>query len=124
MKKNILSATLIILVIAMLTGCTVAIVDENKISVTVTSCTENEFHPHTAYQAMALAALEKQSATLYKYYSKLAQAHGTYDYIITFEVDGVTYSVLRNESYEVGSEIMVTQVVTRTSDTIHEIEYR
>lgn len=123
--KNVINVIILVTLAAiLLTGCTVATVEEEEITVTVAECVEGEFHPHASYQAMAVAALKKKSMTLYNYYTNLANENGSYDYVVSFQIDGATYSVTRSEQYVKGEEISVTQVITRDGDTILSTEYR
>lgn len=118
MQKKVISVIILFTLAAiLLTGCVIVNVEEKEITVTVAECTEGEFHPDANYQAMAIAALKKKSATLYAYYTKLAEENGAYDYVVSFQLDGATYSVIRSEQYVVGEEITVTQVITRDGDS-------
>lgn len=125
MQKNVICIIILLVLAAnLLVGCTIATVEEKEITVTVAECVEGEFHPEPNYQAMAIAAMKKKSITLYNYYTKLANENGYYDYVISFQIDGTTYSVTRLEQCSAGEEISVTQVITRDGDTILKTEYR
>lgn len=125
MRKNIFSVIVLVCCVAFIfTGCTVATVEEREITVTVISCTQGEFHPDANYQAMAIVALKKNSMTLYNYYTKLAQDNGTYDYVVSFQIDDSTHSVIRSIASNAGDKISVTQIITHNGDTILSTEYR
>ena len=126
MKKYIFAIIITLLFVGMLTGCTVVTTQENQIEVTVASCEQGQFHPHSVYEAMAIKCLESKQATLYAYYSNLAKENGTYDYLVSFEVDGQPFTVTRNEEFKPGDTMAVTQIITseNNSGKILTTEYR
>lgn len=124
MKKYTLVLAIAILFVLVLSGCTVATVEETEIEATVVSCEQGQFHPHATYTAMAVKCLKEKKATLYAYYSQLAEENGTYDYVVTFEIDGQSYSVTRNEEYAPGDTFEVTRVITRQGEEILKTEYK
>ena len=125
MRKNIFSIIILFTLIAMFfTGCTFVTVEEEEFIVMVTDCIQGEFHPDANYQVLATAALKKGSMTLYNYYNKLAQENGTYDYVISFNIDNVTHTVTRSTASQPGSSILVTKVITKDGNEILSTEYR
>lgn len=126
MKKYSFVIIITLLFVALLSGCTVVTTQENQIDVTVVNCKQGQFHPHTVYEAMAIKCLESKQATLYAYYSNLAKENGTYDYLVSFEVDGQLFTVTRNEEFKSGDTMTVTKIITResSSEKILTTEYR
>lgn len=124
MRKYI-AIILSIVLVCILTGCAEYTFEEKEIICTVKSCDEGTFVPNATYKALATSALAKKDITKFALYENLAQSTGKYEYevtIITFE--GTEYVIIRNEAYEVGTEIVVKQKCSYCDGELIEIEYK
>ena len=107
-------ATMVIasgLFVGLLTGCGDSYwYEESDISAVVTDCHQGDFHPDETYMATASSYLAQQDYGMYNMYMALAQTNGKYDYILTVDIDGKKYDVVRDEEISTGTESSITQV--------------
>ncbi len=91
--------------------------EETQLEAVVTECTEGNFHPDAAYMATANAYLTQQNYGLYSTYMALANNNGKYDYNITVKLDNESYTVVRDNKYDVGTSITITKVDTYSENS-------
>ena len=86
--------------------------EETQLEAVVTECTEGSFHPNAAYMATANSYLAQQNYGMYSTYMALANSNGNYDYNITVTLNNESYTVVRDEKFDVGTTITITKVDT------------
>ncbi len=106
MKKTLL--LIVTLLLISLTSCSNSTCIEREIETTVVECRENTYLD----QAYVNLARNTDSLAMYKYYTGLAYKNARFDYTITVNIGGRNYNVTRQEKYEVGDLIKVTEATT------------
>lgn len=120
MKK--LYYTILFVFVLTLTGCEGydLTTKESVIQATVTKCEENV---HLNYSYEHLAQAHANNYAIHNYYMKLAVENATYDYSISVELDGRTYTFVKSEPAAVGDTIEVTKIVTLYDGQVIYTEY-
>ena len=123
MRKTFILVTLILFILT-LTACTDPIIENRtEIEIEVISYKEGDFVPNPGYVALATKALASGDATKYVLYNSLAKSTGTQQYIITVDIGGGTYEVVRNEKFEKGDMITIIQVDTYQGEELITTKY-
>lgn len=112
MKKMISIATLMVMVLLTLTGCSQNTRETVTLEGTVVSCERGTLHKNTAYSTQATMAMMDGDYTKSTMYSALADATGYYDYEITVDLGDEFQKIVRISQYEIGSTIYVEKVTT------------
>lgn len=112
MKKMITMATVLVILLLTLTGCSKNTSETVTLEATVVSCEAGTLHENTAFSSQATTALINGDYTNYTMYSTLADATGYYDYKITVDLGNEFQTIVRSNRYEVGSKIYVEKVTT------------
>lgn len=125
MKKTLCIIFVAMMFVLSLTGCSNNTTEEVVLEATVKSCEKGTFHEDSSYSGVATMHLVNGDLLNYSIYSTLADATGYYDYNITVEIEGEYQIIVRDTSYEVGSKIYVTKVMTyNESKELIDIDYR
>ena len=123
MRKTFILVTLILFILT-LTACTDPIIENRtEIEIEVISYKEGDFVPNPSYVVLATKALASGDATKYLLYNSLAKSTGTQQYIITVDIGGETYEVVRNENFEKGDMITIIQVDTYQGEELITTKY-
>ena len=61
--------------------------------------------------------LAQKNYGLWNMYTSLANSNGTYDYIVTANIDENYYTVIRENQYQIGQYITITEVNTYDMDS-------
>lgn len=123
MRKTFITFLVIILAIAVLTGCTSYTYEDTEIEATVISCKKGDLIPAPEYVSIANVYLAKGKTTLYTMYMNMARSNGTYNYNITVSIDGENYVIVRSEPYEVGQTLIVNAKYGYANGELVNVEY-
>ena len=126
MKKYAALGTIYILFIFMLTSCCGEkyAYEKTEFEATVVKCEKGEFHPNAEYLATANMYQAQQNYSMWTMYSNLANINGTYDYIVTINIDDNNYTVIREEQYNCGETITITKINTYDGKKMINTEYK
>lgn len=84
--------------------------EETEIKAIVTKCKKGSFTPDESYSALANSHLANKSYDLWTTYQNLANINGTYHYIVTVNIGGNNYNVIREKPYKAGQSIIITRI--------------
>ena len=108
----------IFLFVIMLTGCGEKYsYEETEFEAVVVQCEKATFHPDASYLSIANMYLAQKNYGLWNMYTSLANSNGTYDYIVTANIDENYYTVIRENQYQIGQYITITEVNTYDMDS-------
>lgn len=108
----------IFLFVVMLTGCGEKYsYEETEFEAIVIQCEKGTFHPDASYLSIANMYLAQKNYGLWNMYTSLANSNGTYDYIVTANIDENYYTVIRENQYQIGQYITITEVNTYDMDS-------
>lgn len=125
MKKYAALGTIYISLIFMLTSCVEKYsYEKNEFEATVVKCEKGEFHPNDTYLATANMYQVQKNYQMWSVYSNLANINGTYEYIVTINIDDNNYTVIREEQYNSGETISVTKINTYDDTQLINTEYK
>lgn len=118
MKRYVALGIVSILFVVMLTGCGEKYsYEETEFEAIVIQCEKGTFHPDASYLSIANMYLAQKNSGLWSMYTSLANSNGTYDYNVTVNIDENNYTVVRENQYEIGQYITITEVNTYNMDS-------
>lgn len=98
--------------------------EETEFEAIVIQCEEGTLNPDASFLSIANMYLAQQNYGMWNTYNSLAYSNGTYDYNVTVNIDGNNYTVVRENPYEIGQYITITEVKTYMDSQLVKTEYK